>query len=193
MGKDRRNKFVELFLQVLGETFDILKEAPGALTDIFIKESMQRKILRMGGNNPDLVFKGFSNLKHRKLISRDGDGYKLTKRGAKWLVDRKFKNFRIAEPKWDGKWRVIIFDIPENLKSQRRIFHNKLRLLNFYQLQKSVFVYPFPCEEELGFITGYLKVGDYVDLIIADSVGYSEGKIRKYYDLRFAYRQNVSH
>ncbi|MEI6650576.1 MAG: hypothetical protein WCL23_04045 [Candidatus Moraniibacteriota bacterium] len=55
---------------------------------------------------------------------------------------------RLAKPKkWDGKWRVISFDIPENSRAFRRILREHLYETGFYQLQKSVFVSPYPYEK----------------------------------------------
>ncbi len=45
---------------------------------------------------------------------------------------------------WDGKWRVVIFDIPEEAKSQRDKLRRLLKENNFYKLQASVFISPYP-------------------------------------------------
>lgn len=44
------------------------------------------------------------------------------------------------EGRWDGKWYVVIFDIPEGIKNARNLLRRKLRDLGFGQLQKSVFI-----------------------------------------------------
>lgn len=44
---------------------------------------------------------------------------------------------------WDGKWRMIIFDIPEEARSQRDKLRRLLRDYGYRKLQASVFVYPF--------------------------------------------------
>ena len=50
-------------------------------------------------------------------------------------------------------------------------------------LQKSVFVMPYECREELGYICNELKVSNYVDVISADSVGFKEKEIRELFNL----------
>ena len=50
-------------------------------------------------------------------------------------------------------------------------------------IQKSVFVIPYPCDEELGDICQDLKITDYVDVIVADSIGLKEREIRKFFEL----------
>ncbi|MBI2669984.1 MAG: hypothetical protein HYX20_02495 [Candidatus Yanofskybacteria bacterium] len=50
---------------------------------------------------------------------------------------------------WDGKWRVIIFDVPVNKNWNRQAFTNKLKELGFIMIQKSVWAYPYECYEEI--------------------------------------------
>lgn len=47
--------------------------------------------------------------------------------------------------KWDKKWRVVLFDIPLKHKKQGEVFRNHLKRLGFRQLQKSVWITPYPC------------------------------------------------
>ena len=166
-----------------GALFEILSEIAVGADSLLVRESMQRKYLRMGGFNPDNVYRGFRNLENRGLLRNVGKNYKLTSKGQKWYASSKFSKLSIRPKAWDKKWRVIIFDIPEDFSRKRHLFRRKIRSLDFYMLQKSVFVYPFDCQEELGFIGSYLGVGEYVDLIIADSVGFKERVIKEYYGL----------
>ena len=55
-------------------------------------------------------------------------------------------------PKWDGLWRMVIFDIPEDKKSARMALASKLKELEFYPIQKSVFIHPYECKDEIDFI-----------------------------------------
>jgi phenylacetic acid degradation operon negative regulatory protein len=50
---------------------------------------------------------------------------------------------------WDGKWRVIIFDVPERFKEDRRRIREALRRNDFYPLQKSVWISPWRLSDEL--------------------------------------------
>jgi len=51
--------------------------------------------------------------------------------------------------RWDGRWRLLIFDISEIRRNVRNAVRNKLRQLGFRHLQDSVWAYPFPCHEAL--------------------------------------------
>lgn len=72
---------------------------------------------------------------------------KLTELGFKKLQEKRQKrkeksllNEKIKKEKWDGFWRVVIFDIPEENKRIRNVLRETLKVLEFKQLQKSVWV-----------------------------------------------------
>ncbi|QQG42426.1 MAG: hypothetical protein HYW15_02870 [Candidatus Giovannonibacteria bacterium] len=74
--------------------------------------------------------------------------FSLTKRGQK-LADRIFLKLKLAKAKkWDGKWRLLIFDIPERIRARRDFFRKELQDFGFYQLQKSVWAYPYPLPKD---------------------------------------------
>ena len=103
------------------------------------------------------VYDSFRNLQKYNLIgiSEEGDKtvVRLTKEGQHKLLKYKFEDLQIKKPgKWDRKWRVVIFDIPEQFKLARESLRRKLQEMGFYKLQKSVWVYPYPCEDEIDFI-----------------------------------------
>ncbi|OGD56280.1 CRISPR-associated endonuclease Cas2 [Candidatus Berkelbacteria bacterium RBG_13_40_8] len=47
------------------------------------------------------------------------------------------------DKKWDGKWRIVVFDIPETKKKIRDFFREKLFDLGFRKLQESVWICPY--------------------------------------------------
>ena len=130
-------------------------------------------------------YSGFKNLERRGIIKDINSGnFVFTKNGQKWFresADRYFKNKN--KGKWDKKWRVIIFDIPQELHKERIRFRRKLKLLGCIMLQKSVFVFPYPCDEEVGDICEKLRITDFVDLLMAESVGFRESELRKIFKL----------
>lgn len=82
-----------------------------------------------------------------------------------------FDKIDIQSPaKWDRKWRIVIFDIPDYLKKVREAFRFQLRRLEFYPLQKSVFVHPFECQNEIDFLIEFFEMRRYVRQITADYI-----------------------
>lgn len=107
------------------------------------------------------------NLRRSHLVSnkRNLDGsvtYVITEKGKLKALPYRLKEMRKQKNKWDGKYRVIMFDIPENFKKARDVFRRKLKEMGFYELQKSVFVFPFDCKKEIEFIIEFLHLENYV-------------------------------
>ena len=74
---------------------------------------------------------------------------KITKKGESNLRAFAIDLIRIDKPKkWDKKWRLVMFDIPMRFTKGREALRFHLKKLNFYQFQKSAWIYPFPWGEE---------------------------------------------
>jgi len=71
---------------------------------------------------------------------------KLTKKGALKVLLAKAQ-VKI-EKCWDGKWRVLVFDIPEDFHFIRDHFRNLLKQNHFIKLQASVFISPYSLNRE---------------------------------------------
>lgn len=174
--KKNRGEFVVAFL---GAVFDFGK----GFVQAFAREPWHYKDLRIGGFDPEKIYRNTNNLKQRGILKSSGGGkFEFTKQGLAW-AQYAAKRYFPEHKSWDGRWRVVIFDIPQELHTSRLKLGRKLKNLGFYTLQKSVFVFPYPCEEELGYICRDLKVSDYVDVIIAENPGTKEEELRKIYNL----------
>ena len=94
----------------------------------------------------------------------------LTKDGETKALRFKIDEMEIKKPaKWDGEWRVVIFDIPERFKKAREALRNKLEDLGFIKLQESVFVFPYKCEDEIDFIVEVFQIRPFVRFVKAKS------------------------
>jgi len=92
----------------------------------------------------------------------------LSKAGHQMALRYKIDEMKILEPKvWDKKWRVILFDVPEEIKNLRDTLRTKLKQLGFIELQKSVFVHPFDCRNEVDFIIEIYNARQFVRFIEA--------------------------
>jgi CRISPR-associated endonuclease Cas2 len=67
--------------------------------------------------------------------------------------------------KWDKKWRVVSFDVPANQSKQRAAFTQKLQKYNFIMLQKSVWVHPAPCFDQIEQLASYYNIMRYCTLL----------------------------
>jgi len=87
----------------------------------------------------------------------------LTEKGKDKAIIYNLDKIEIKKPaRWDKLWRLVIFDIPEDKKRGRNALASKLRDLGFYRLQKSVFVHPYECKDEINFINEIFNLAPYV-------------------------------
>lgn len=114
-------------------------------------------------------------LEKRKLVSWSETNGKLklvlTEDGRRKVLKYRLEELKLKKPeKWDGLFRVIIFDIPENKKGVREMFRKKLKDLEFYQLQKSVFVTQYECRDEIEFLKNFYEIPSHVSYILAKDI-----------------------
>jgi len=119
--------------------------------------------------------KSLKAIKRDRLIDFKEDGkfskIVITDGGKEKLLRYNLDDLEIEKPKrWDGVWRIVTFDIPESKKSARNALRFKLKELGFRQLHKSVFIYPYPCLDEVQFIEEIFMVGPYINFIEAKKV-----------------------
>jgi len=130
----------------------------------------------------------FSYLKRKNLVEIKKENHDvkiyLTKEGEKRAKKYHINDLTIKKPKkWDQKWRIIIFDVSQSNRLIRDIFREKIKELNFYCLQKSVWVCPYPCEKEINILKEFLGVSTKdIRIIIAQKIE-DDGKIRKFFKL----------
>lgn len=84
--------------------------------------------------------------------------------------------------RWDKKWRVVIFDIPEKKKDMRNRVRRLVAGLGFYRLQDSVWAYPYDCEEVIALLKLNLKIGSELLYMIVDVIEYDR-PLRVHFDL----------
>lgn len=94
-----------------------------------------------------------------------------------------FEMLSIYKPKkWDKKWHVVIFDVPVKFNKARQAMTLKLKKLGFYQLQKSVWVYPFPCEDEVLFVAAIFNIEKFVDILLVEKM-FNDHRLRNFFGL----------
>ena len=107
----------------------------------------------------------------------------LSKEGVKRAISYKIDEMKISKPFfWDKKWRVMIFDIPEDKKRAREALRRKITELGFYQLQKSVFIFPYECHDELDFIIEFFELRRHVRIMTVSDIT-NEAELKLFFDL----------
>ena len=127
-------------------------------------------------NESDIYFqKEISRLIEEGVIKKYYRGRKpyleLSQKGKKRLKKYLTKHLEIKFPrKWDKKWRIVIFDVPDKKKKSRDVLRRKLLSIGFLELQESVYVFPFDCWPEIDFLKRLLNLENYIQYIVAERI-----------------------
>src|SRR3989344_617741 len=70
-------------------------------------------------------------------------GYALTTQGRNRAIEILLQLRPKQTPHWDGRWRVVIFDVPEQRRHDRHFLRRQLKAMDFQLLHKSVWVSPY--------------------------------------------------
>jgi len=165
-----------LYYLAVGGAIAIAATSPYFVVNLFRvltrKRSDYQKLLKEKKKIAD----AFYRLRKSRLVllQEKEDGtfvVELTEKGRKRVRQFQFQDLSIKKPaKWDNVWRIIVFDIPNKKKAVREALRQKLKVLEFYQLQESVWVHPYPCEKEIEFIVELFHVYPFVHMIEARSI-----------------------
>ena len=91
----------------------------------------------------------------------DGTKVALSARGyLKWQQIE--LNRPLQAKRWDGKWRVVLFDIPVTKKKPADAFRAGLKKLGLKQLQRSVWVTPFVCQAQISALRQMYRIKNHV-------------------------------
>lgn len=124
-------------------------------------------------------------MKHYRLITENYEhGLVLTTKAKQRLEKLNFDEISITAPKhWDKMWRIVFFDIPEPQKGNRDAFAAKMRLIGFKVLQRSVFVHPFPCRNEVSRVAEHFRVSRFVSYIETPHIDNEPALIHRFKNL----------
>jgi len=146
--KTRKGEIARLILGIVGVTGIVLV---GAVAPNLLQLLPLKSRSRFSYNS---IYQSVEKLKHKGWLKtgfgKNGQRLELTDTGRAELLAWELGQKRLKKPwRWDKKWRVLIFDIPESRKKVREQVRHTLRELGFRRLQDSVWVYPYECEEVL--------------------------------------------
>lgn len=109
---------------------------------------------------------------------------RITNNGKKYLKTFDIYNMVLNKPaRWDKKWRLVAFDIPEEHKSAREALRRKLKELNFIRFQDSVWITPYPCDDEIRFLREIFNIPFNVDVFIIEDLKHHEIRLKKYFKI----------
>ncbi|KKT28384.1 MAG: Repressor in ring oxydation complex/ phenylacetic acid degradation pathway related protein (PaaX) [Candidatus Azambacteria bacterium GW2011_GWC2_45_7b] len=164
---------------ILGGVLTIAAVAPGIVAFAGKGLAMAKKNKQERYQN---LWARFHALKKRNVFECVGESpnggliYRFTESGRDLTKKLLLETLEIkSSSKWDKKWHVVVFDIPEKYKKARYALWSQLKNLGFYQLQRSVWVHPFPCEHEIKFLCDIFNIHPFVEVFTTEDL--NNGKI----------------
>lgn len=149
MGKNKAtSQIIDSFLVTVGATttLSLTIIAPNAI------KALEKPLSKLLDAKRSDTKRLAQYMKDQKLLTiaplEDGSfSIKLTEKGRERSRRAYFDRLEIPAGKWDGKWRIFMFDIPEKHKQLRDFVSYHVKRVGFRQLQRSVFVFPYPIED----------------------------------------------
>jgi len=177
--KGKREHLQKLILQAVANA--------GMLSIALVVPNISKAMYKLGlvpkRRQSEYVSSSASKLARRGLLFYDGKRYCMTPKGEDVLRNWQFADFKLKRPnKWDRKWRVIIFDIPEKKRKIRDQVRTLFKSAGFYLLQDSVWVYPYDCEDVLTLLKSDLGVGKNILYLIVDEIE-NDKHLREFFGL----------
>lgn len=179
LGKNQK----KIMLLLLGGVALGLSNSPRKYFDTFNKIKKDWKDIDRRTFNNSLKRLSRNKLIEEKRLPNGSFKLVLTKNGKKEAIKRSIIgsaiNFKKPK-KWDKKWRIVIFDIPEKDRIFRDILRQHLYALDFYKIQQSVFVSPYPFERPILELVELYSAERYVQVITAVAIN-KEEKLRAHF------------
>lgn len=148
-----------------------------------VLKSMKQLGFIQSPRQKEYIASSASRMVKNGLLEFNGRYYELTSLGEKLLRRWKLSNYHLEKPrKWDGKWRMVIFDIPEKKRGIRKQVTSIFTQAGLVRLQDSVWVYPYDCEKIIGLMKTELGVGKDILYVIANKIE-NDKYLKKEFDL----------
>jgi DNA-binding transcriptional regulator PaaX len=117
-----------------------------------------------------------------RVVLKDGtERIELTKKG-RFEALLSHGTVSSKKQKWDGAWRIVIFDVPNTKTKLRNELRRAMKLFGFISIQKSVWVYPYSCDDFLTILKSHLGVAHDV-LYMKASYIENDSSLRKEFNI----------
>ena len=173
--------------EFLWNLYDILEKSNDVVDFLFFTSHLQKASIITGSTNP--FFKKLKHEKGRKKFSqliykskirgyikvKNLQGKKamiLTKEG----IGRALKTSFMLEGKTkrsDGKWLMVIFDIPQKHRKARNLLRSILHNLGYKMFQQSVWITPYDVSEKTEKLLQFYSLNEYVKIFLVEEFNMS--------------------
>ena len=178
----------KILLEIGNKTKDLLKLGAIIMFDpsTLIKE-YGFSLYRDNSLNSQTLYQGIYSLKRYGYLKEKSIRHKkklyLTPKGRITIIKNILKQKKKKKIKWDRKWRLIIFDIPEASRKDRDFLRKELAWIGFKELQKSVWIFPYDFEKELKTLLNLWEIEFQGDIRFLTVEKMNDKDLKKYFNL----------
>jgi DNA-binding transcriptional regulator PaaX len=154
---------LRMTIRVLLEFLDEMGEIPFQYSKSAVWRNLYYEKSRRLEHYYDSEIEGTTKRLLRKgmAIMSEKNGHKvvvISEKGKRQILDYDLEKFSESVEKWDGKWRVVFFDVEEERRGRRDRLRKYLQKLGMKQMQRSVWVCPFDCENQIKYLREVLEI-----------------------------------
>lgn len=175
----------------------LLLQAGKFITAKIIIPNLPDKIKPFLGMNQDNEWNNYNTWRLRQVLKRmhkqklveinetsEGFVVNISEKGKKRLLKYNLETMHLQNKKWDGKWRIIIYDIYSKKKNERKMFYKMLKQLKFLKLQRSVYLTPYQCQDEIEYLRQICNIDSEVLMLTASGLE-NETAYKEYFGIAF--------
>lgn len=147
------------------------------------------RLLNEFGHNDQAVRAAISRMNKQGWVQAEKQGnksfYFLTERGVRRMEEAANRIFKLKPEEWDGKWRILMYTIPEEIRNIRDELRKELVWSGFGTLSNSCWISPNNLDKQVSDLIDKYDIKQYVDFFIANYEGPGENQrlIEKSWDL----------
>ncbi|WP_099302306.1 phenylacetic acid degradation operon negative regulatory protein PaaX [Bacillus sp. Marseille-P3800] len=129
------------------------------------------KLLKEFGHNEQAVRVAVSRMVKQGWLLSERKGtksfYSLTARGVARMDEAGDRIFKFEDHAWDGKWRMLLYKIPEDQRQIRDELRKELLWSGFGSFSASCWISPNPLEKRVQALIDKYDIKEYVDFFEA--------------------------
>ncbi len=147
------------------------------------------RLLNEFGHNDQAVRAAISRMNKQGWVQAEKKGnksyYYLTERGVARMEEAAKRIFKLKNDEWDNKWRILMYSIPEEIRTVRDELRKELIWSGFGTLSNSCWISPNALENQVNTLIQKYNISNYVDFFEAEYKGPEENirLVEKSWDL----------
>ncbi|MFD1737201.1 phenylacetic acid degradation operon negative regulatory protein PaaX [Bacillus salitolerans] len=133
------------------------------------------KLLNEFGHNDQAVRAAISRMSKQGWVESEKQGnksyYFLSSQGVTRIEEAANRIFKLRPEKWDGKWRVLMYTIPEEIRNIRDELRKELIWSGFGTFSNSCWVSPNNLDTQVTELIKKYNIKEYIDFFEAEYKG----------------------